>query len=193
MHTPEEDNELRYHESPYEERFKKGSRNAAEFDKTQLHFKHFQFQPHKDYLGHIFRWGFVGRYVNRKTTMLDVGCGQDLPLLRSLGGSNPNAVPTLYVGCDMNPIPNLVNRKYAKILPECNFIEKAEEINLMYGPFNLLTNFEVYEHVAPEYALPLLRAMRSSLALGGCSFQLRCTAAASNKRGTTSTKELNLK
>ena len=75
------------------ERTKDGKAIERDFDQTQLKMAQFKFQPHKDYLGHIFRWGFAGKYVNRSTKVLDVGCGQEMPFARSLGGANPNTVP----------------------------------------------------------------------------------------------------
>ena len=81
--------DLKFLGPPLKERFKDGAVDGREYDRTQLKLAQFQYQPHKDYLGHVFRWGFVGKFVNRSSRILDAGCGQELPLLRSLGGSNP--------------------------------------------------------------------------------------------------------
>lgn len=138
-----------------------------EFDQTQLHLAHFQYQPHKDYLGHILRWGFAARYVNRNSRILDVGCGQDLPFMRSLGGSNINTVPSLYVGVDLNKISDIPNRKWGVVIPEFNFIDSYEDLELEYGDFNLIVNFEVFEHIEHKKSIELLKGMRQLLSKDG--------------------------
>lgn len=146
--------------APYDERFKKGVTLDRDHDTTQLKLEQFRHTPHKDYLGHVFRWGFVGRFVNRESRILDVGCGQETPLLLSLGGANRNTVPESYVGVDMNPIPDPPRRKWATILDETNVVEDLDMISTLYGPFNLISCLEVYEHVAPHLAMGFLKALR---------------------------------
>lgn len=166
MTTTVEDNDL----IDFSARMKPGCEEDREFDKTQLHFKSFQFQPHKDYLGHVFRWGFGSRHVKRGMSVLDVGCGQDLPFLRSLGGANPNTIPDLYVGVDLNKIKDIPKRKWATVLPEFNFIEGYEDLEMDYGQFDVIVNFEVYEHICLELSRELLKGMRYMLAPGGKLF-----------------------
>ncbi len=158
---------LKYFGPPPEERFKKGSTLDRDHDTSQLLMKTFQHQPHKDYLGHVFRWGFVGRMVNRKSRVLDAGCGTELPMMLALGGSNPNTVPEIYVGVDLNPIPDPPKRKWGVVLPQTDLALEAETIDSLYGPFNLVVSLEVYEHIAPGLALDYLRAIRAVLAPGG--------------------------
>lgn len=151
----------------FKARMKKGCDTDRDFDTTQLHFKDFQFQPHKDYLGHVFRWGFASRYVKKGMNVLDVGCGQDLPFLRSLGGANPNTVPGSYVGVDLNKIKDVPNRKWATVLDQFNFIENYEDLELDYGLFDIIVNFEVFEHIELQLSRGLLKGMRELLAPGG--------------------------
>lgn len=138
-----------------------------DFDQTQLHYEHFKYQPHKDYIGHVLRWGFASKFVNRKTRILDVGCGQDLPFMRSLGGSNINTVPASYVGVDLNKITDIPKRNWATVIPEFNFIESYEDLELDHGDFDLIVNFEVFEHIEHNMSIELLKGMRSLLAEGG--------------------------
>ncbi|MDX1495358.1 MAG: class I SAM-dependent methyltransferase [Longimicrobiales bacterium] len=159
--------ELRYMGPPLEERTKKGVEQRDEHDTTQLKLENFRFQPHKDYLGHVLRWGFASRFVDRKTRVLDVGCGQEFPFLRSLGGSSASTVPEQYVGVDMNALPEPPARKWADVWEKTDVAEQTADLLEEYGPFSLIVCFEVYEHVPPRLALPFLRALGELLAEDG--------------------------
>lgn len=159
--------ELNYFGPPYAARFKKGSELDRDYDTSQLRGETFRYQPHKDYLGHVFRYGFVGRFVDRQMRMLDVGCGQDVPLCMSLGGSNPNTVPELYVGVDANVDVALPNRKWADVYAGCTVEDLAGTLGIMYGDFNLIASLEVYEHVAPQLALTHLGVLKELLSPSG--------------------------
>jgi len=124
---------------------------------------HIQYQPHKDYLGHIFRWGFASRFVNKKSKVLDIGCGQEQPFARSLGGSNPNTVPTLYLGIDLNKISMPVTRKNFYVMDETNFIDEYKRIRDEYGRFSIIVNFEVFEHMSLKFGRKLLKRIRKML------------------------------
>ena len=139
------------------------SEDKRAFDKTQLKMAQFQYQPHKDYLGHIFRWGFASKYVNNKMRVLDVGCGQEQPFARSLGGANPTSVPKEYVGVDLNKISNPISRKNFNTHDEFNFLDNYEELEFEYGLFDLIINFEVYEHMDMQSGKQLLKGMHDLL------------------------------
>lgn len=152
----------------FKARMKKGCDTDRDFDTSQLRFKDFQFQVHKDYLGHVFRWGFASRYSKKGLSVLDVGCGQDLPFLRSLiGVTNSGMVPDLYVGVDLNKIENAPKRKWINVLEHFNFIENYDDLELDYGLFDVIVNFEVFEHIELKLARGLLKGMRELLAPGG--------------------------
>lgn len=153
--------------TPYALRFKPGCEDDRDFDKTQLKYAQFQHQPHKDYLGHVFRWGFASKFVKKGIKVLDLGCGQDSPFGHSLGGANANTVPELYVGVDLNKNIKKRNSKWYKIHEEFNVIDDYEKLLELYGQFDLIVNFEVYEHIAPELAPGLLCAARKLLKPGG--------------------------
>lgn len=133
------------------------------FDKTQLKLAQFKYQPHKDYLGHIFRWGFASRFVNNKVKVLDVGCGQEMPFARSLGGSSISTIPKGYVGVDLNKIKDPVVRKWSTVHDEFNFIDNYRKLVKQHGLFDLVVNFEVYEHMQHASGAKLLKAMAKSL------------------------------
>lgn len=157
----------RYTGPPYDERFKKGAGLDRDHDLTQLRYENLKHQPHKDYIGHVFRWGFVSRFVNRETSLLDVGCGQDFPLLLALGGSSRSTIPKQYVGIDMNALPNPPKRKWAKVLGQTDVVQFALGAHLLYGDFDLISCLEVYEHVSPKLAMGLLEAMRDLVSEDG--------------------------
>ena len=148
-------------------RSKDGKKDDREFDQTQLKLVQFKYQAHKDYLGHIFRWGFASKYVNRNTKILDVGCGQEMPFARSLGGANPNSVPKQYVGVDLNKIKNPITRKNFDTIDEFNFIRNWRSLRKDYGQFDLIINFEVFEHMQMEHGRKMLKVFKRLLTEDG--------------------------
>lgn len=161
-----QDSKLMYEGAPYEERFKKGVELDRDHDTTQLKSAALSKSPHKDYLGHCFRWGFVGRYVDRKSVILDAGCGEELPLMYSLGGANPNTVPKEYVGVDMNKLPE-PKRKWATVYGQSDLTEIKDELQMIHDEFNLAVSFEVYEHIAPHLSIEYLKAIRDLMSDDG--------------------------
>ncbi len=162
-----EDSLLIYEGAPYEERFKKGLElDGRDHDTTQLKHAVLSKQPHKDYLGHCFRWGFASRFVNRQSVILDAGCGEELPLMHCLGGSNPNTVPKEYVGIDMNKLPD-PKRKWATVYGQSDLSKMTDELEMMHEAFTLAVSFEVYEHIAPHLAIEYLRSIAALMAEDG--------------------------
>lgn len=143
------------------------SNKERQFDQTQLKLAQFKHQAHKDYLGHIFRWGFASKFVNNKTNVLDVGCGQEQPFAKSLGGANPNSVPKSYVGVDLNKIKDPINRKNFTVIDEFNFVDDYDDLGYEYDEFDVIVNFEVYEHMDIKSGRKLLEGMQSLLASDG--------------------------
>jgi len=136
-----------------------------EFDKTSLRATAHGKWVHRDYAAHFFRWGFAGRFSNRETDILDVGCGPDCQLVEVL--TMPlSSVPRSYVGVDMNKEPRKhPTRGWAQFLWEFNFLKDHKKLNGQ--KFGLITNFEVIEHMRAEDGQKLLIAMREHLAVGG--------------------------
>lgn len=124
---------------------------------------------HRDYIAHALRWGFSKRnfIVHEKTQVLDVGCGPTRPMLLVLfGGIGANPLARRYVGVDLNKIKP-TNHKRSTLYPEFNFIERVEELRKLEGTFDLITNFEVIEHMPVEMGKKLLLAMKRMLVPGG--------------------------
>lgn len=132
---------------------------AREFDKTSLRENAHGRWVHRDYAAHFFRWGFAGRFIGRETEVLDVGCGVDCPLIGVL--TQPmNNVPKRYVGTDLNNEPRSPpTRLWAKLHWQFNFIERYVEL----GQFDVITNFEVIEHMRKADGLRLLAGLRECL------------------------------
>lgn len=120
---------------------------------------------HRDYIAHALRWGFSKRnfIIHEKTQVLDVGCGPTRPMLLVLfGGIGASPLAKRYVGVDLNKIKP-TSHKRSTLYPEFNFIEQVEELRKKEGTFDLITNFEVIEHMPKAMGLQLLKAMRRML------------------------------
>ena len=130
-------------------------REDRRFDKTQLHAAGHGRTVHRDYAAHFFRWGWVSRQVKQGESILDIGCGQDLPLLYILG-SRIQTVPEVYVGVDLNAIPKKSNVRWADIYDNFDFVTNGKKLEQKYTPFDLAVCFEVIEHMMPEDGAKLL-------------------------------------
>lgn len=132
---------------------------AREFDKTSLRDGAHGQWVHRDYAAHFFRWSFAGRYSGSEVDILDVGCGPDVPMINALTMPRSN-VPRSYVGVDMNRQPKKApSRQWATLHWEFNFIERHAEL----GTFNLITSFEVVEHMRKPDGERFLAAIASCL------------------------------
>jgi 2-polyprenyl-3-methyl-5-hydroxy-6-metoxy-1,4-benzoquinol methylase len=124
-----------------------------------------------DYLRKIFfRYGWVARQVKQGMKILDVGCGQDQPLLYVLG-ARIQTVPELYVGVDLNRISKKSGVRWAKIYDEYDFIKNFDtqeggrhHLSETHGHFDTITCFEVIEHMSSDDGRTLLSGLRACLA-----------------------------
>lgn len=145
----------------------KSPREDRRFDQTQCRNKHYGRLLHRDYMAHFFRWQWATKLVEKnKTKILDVGCGQDLPLPRLLCGTLNNW-PKLYVGVDLNRIPDQFNVAWSHIYDEFNFVKNGEKIKTQYGRFDLIVCFEVIEHMGKADGRRLLKQMYNLLSPKG--------------------------
>lgn len=139
------------------------------FDKTQLKSTTHGFTVHRDYAAHFFRWGFIFKTIEyRKTRVLDLGCGQECPLARVLS-FRMASVPGLYVGVDLNKIPKPFKSAWANVVDDFSFVDRHTELIEKYGKssFDVLTCFEVFEHMHPRDGLTLLQNAYDLTADGG--------------------------
>ena len=144
---------------PQPQATRQGIDPERKYDQTSLRETSHGQWIHRDYGAHFFRWGFAGRFVNSETRILDVGCGPDVPMINIL--TMPRSqVPKEYVGVDMNKQPRKCpSRQWAKLHWEFDFIARREELGL----FDLVTNFEVIEHMRKADGVRLLEVMRDCL------------------------------
>lgn len=138
------------------------------YDTTQLHETGHGQRVHRDYAAHFFRWGWASRFVKSKETrVLDVGCGQDLPLVKILTASL-STVPAKYVGVDLNKITRRTGISWVEaILDEFDFPGGGWEVVARdHGPFDLVSCFEVIEHMHKVDGERLLAGIRECMADG---------------------------
>lgn len=124
---------------------------------------------HRDYAAHFFRWGFAKKnhIVHEQTDVLDVGCGPDRPLLLALfGGMSPFPLARTYTGVDLNRVKQTKHAR-SKIYEQTNIFEEWERILEERGPFGLITNFEVIEHMPATQGKMLVTIFRNMVAEGG--------------------------
>jgi 2-polyprenyl-3-methyl-5-hydroxy-6-metoxy-1,4-benzoquinol methylase len=152
-------------------------RPERRFDKTQLKSSHHGRYVHRDYAAHFFRWGWVARHIARGARILDVGCGQELPLMWVLSG-NMSVIPSRYVGVDLNEVPFTGSPAWAKIVDRVSFVDAYNTQSFVdtvgsFDPdrptitFDVITNFEVIEHMMPEDGFKLLDGFTHWLAPEG--------------------------
>lgn len=128
---------------------------------------------HRDYIAHCLRWTHViKRLYERKmyetARILDVGCGREIPLAKTLYSSK--LIPAIYLGVDAGPILDEEVAKIAKtqkfphkLWESTNFLELDELDVIMNGDGarpNIVTSFEVLEHVEPKMMWDMLEHMK---------------------------------
>lgn len=142
-------------------------REPREFDKTSLRSAHHEFRISRDYAGHMVRWGFVRKFIDHETTVLDVGCGVDLPLARTLAGGYANTIPASYTGLDLNRLKNLPSYSWATFLEKFNFVADYKKLPIKY---DVVVSFETIEHVSREHTDTFLAGLKHCLASSGTLF-----------------------
>lgn len=138
------------------------------FDTTQLHEGGHGKRVHRDYAAHFFRWGWASKFVkSRETRVLDVGCGQELPLVRVMTGSL-STVPAHYVGVDLNKIAKKPGLGWVKaVMDQFSFVDDWSEVVEAHGEFDLVTCFEVIEHMHKADGERLLEGINGCLSRFG--------------------------
>jgi SAM-dependent methyltransferase len=156
------------------------------FDRTQLRLSGHGRTVHRDYASHVLRWnfvvnqlnyiedlftkyGWVHRHVKQGLSILDIGCGQDQPLLYILG-ARIQTVPEVYVGVDLNPIKNKSRVRWADVLDQFDFVNNWKKLEDDYTPFDVAVCFEVIEHMSVEDGDRLLAGIFGLLRPGGVAY-----------------------
>lgn len=144
---------------------------------------------HRDYIAHCLRWSHVIKNMQRNyasAKILDIGCGKDVPLAKSLYSSR--LIVKHYIGIDWNhhhtfdlspfhtgkfPIDTFGRVDFASDnvwfdntddgLPGINIRGENRE-DFFYLP-NTLVSFEVMEHIEPAHVRAMLIKARTILNL----------------------------
>ena len=123
---------------------------------------------HRDYVAHCLRWTHVCKYIGssgrtKTTKLIDVGCGRELPLAKTLYSSR--YIPEKYVGVEYGPIEadaiatmTKTDKFPGEYLSDTDICTFGRD-----GEFNMVTCFEVFEHVEPAHGVRLLRKLSSLL------------------------------
>lgn len=122
---------------------------------------------HRDYAAHWFRWSYAVRFVRQGMRVLDVGCGEDVMMPRVLLHTL-TTVPELYVGVDYNKVKKKPGIAWTRVLDEFDFTKRWKElVKDEDDQFDLVTCFEVIEHMRKEDGFKLLRGIAGCLAEDG--------------------------
>jgi 2-polyprenyl-3-methyl-5-hydroxy-6-metoxy-1,4-benzoquinol methylase len=149
-------------------------RGAREFDQSSLRTGSHGRYVHRDYAAHWFRWQHALRFVKAGMRVLDIGCGPDQMMTRVLCASQSH-VPALYVGVDMNKLEKKTAIAWTTIIDEFDFTKRWRELFKIdtakeWGKdfaFDVITCFEVIEHMPKAQGAKLLKGIRECLAPGG--------------------------
>lgn len=130
---------------------------------------------HRDYLAHCLRWSHVIKYLHQggkyKTAhVLDVGCGRELPLAKALFSMRMTHTTGSYTGVDYGPIPwpESISDKTTKW--NMRLYEKTDFVKSGEGEYDVITCFEMLEHVEPWHSYQTLVKIRECLAENGVAF-----------------------
>lgn len=135
----------------------------SNYNTTQLHFKKFSRNIHRDYIAHVFRWAFARRFIFKGSDILDIGCGQDLPLLNLLrSGAYLRNTPNRYVGIDFNKIrlENKLICKWSTIYDNTDIFNFNIKI---LNKFDVIICYEVLEHMKEDDGKKLLKIVKKLL------------------------------
>ncbi|HEY4713038.1 MAG TPA: methyltransferase domain-containing protein [Aquirhabdus sp.] len=141
--------------------------SGQSIDTTHLSIEHAMARGfiHRDYIAHCLRWSHASKMAiklgkKKPIRVLDVGCGEDMPLARLLYTSKIRV--ETYVGIDVKLFGMhevLVNRPEYRLHTSDLVCHKFYDNEM----FDLITCFEVVEHVEPIHAFLMLNRMRSVL------------------------------
>jgi hypothetical protein len=134
-------------------------REERRFDQTQLREAKFRYRVHRDYAAHFFKWGFATRLIGPTDHVLEVGCGQDLPLVNVLA-MGPRYTPASYLGVDLN---NLTAHcpPWAETIGKYNFVDQYHGLTKSFRTLGVC--IEVIEHMDVEDGRKLLEGFRHCL------------------------------
>jgi 2-polyprenyl-3-methyl-5-hydroxy-6-metoxy-1,4-benzoquinol methylase len=127
---------------------------------------------HRDYIAHVLRWTHVAKWLSEtkrydKVRILDVGCGKELPLPMML--YSMKMFPPAYYGIDIGPVNDDVYQALTKT-GKCNanVFEDTDIMSVTLDDLDgekvdVLTCFEMVEHIEPDHMLRYLRHVKTLL------------------------------
>lgn len=138
-------------------------------DKTYLSLENAEERGfiHRDYIAHCMRWSHVAKRLMARGTykdarILDVGCGKELPMAKMLYSMKMK--PKRYLGIDAGKVKPEAKQVFHTgawplTLREGSTFQEGSGLDT--GEFNLITCFEVLEHVEPKMMISMLREMQN--------------------------------
>jgi len=131
---------------------------------------------HRDYIAHCLRWSHIMRRLSEgkayaEATILDVGCGRELPMAKTLYSSR--YIPKRYIGLDVGPILDEAIEVFhsgkfpLEVYEKTDVCDATEEFS---DQVDIIVCLEVLEHVEPEHMLRMLDSFREMLKKGGRAF-----------------------
>lgn len=132
---------------------------------------------HRDVIAHCLRWSHVAKYLHQNQRykdahILDIGCGREQPLAKMLYSNRLVPSNGSYTGVDYNKLtlePML--EAAAKRFPINLIGEKAfPDCELPREKYDIITCFEVLEHVQPLGSYRILEGIEKLLSDDGVAF-----------------------
>jgi len=126
---------------------------------------------HRDYIAHCFRWSHVAKWLHvkgryKECSVLDVGCGKETPMGRTLFSNR--LVVKQYVGVDANKefkdfnFGKMPADLHGSTLFPSSFTITDDQYEVggkVYDKPDVITSFEVLEHVEPSVTRYMLEGM----------------------------------
>lgn len=115
---------------------------------------------HRDQFAHYLRWTHVLKRAKIGMRICDFGCGTSMNLAEVFYRNRYK--PELYLGLDIRDLNNKGNKLTE--LNWCKFIKTdlVNDLNIeLYKDFNMITSFEVIEHIGKQNADKFLSNMSS--------------------------------
>jgi hypothetical protein len=136
---------------------------------------------HRDYIAHCLRWSHVAKHLQQgklydRANILDIGCGREVPLAKLMYSSRLIPTTGSYLGIDYNALtvpPMFHTGRFPITLISGIFPGALDEVQAQIPEplsYDVITCFEVAEHVEPEGTLAILRGIKKYLSPSGFAF-----------------------